>query len=96
MACADCNALISPIGIDALAALQRQIRLVRARLNDGSLRALPSRKDFEHLPPFSDLEEYGLRPDWFSYRFQCSSCDQCFELAVEAYHGSGGEWHALV
>lgn len=42
---------------------------------------------------FYSLEKGKLFPDDVIYhKFRCTSCNRKFELSVETYHGSGGEW----
>ena len=95
MACARCNDLIPRFDIHSPSALKSRIRLVCARVRDHTLLPLPPNGQFETFEPFSDLEEDGPWPDWFTYRFECFSCRQRFALSAEVYHGSGGEWRAI-
>jgi hypothetical protein len=75
------------------AALSNAIRIVRANLNDVTLRER-GQVD-ENAMRFAALSEQGPWPDWISCGFECASCGELFELSAETYHGSGGTWRPV-
>ena len=47
------------------------------------------------MPNFADLLNQDGLPDIVHYYFRCSACNLLFELFVDTYHGSGGEWRPV-
>ena len=47
--------------------------------------------------PLKELPEHQQWPsDAITHIFECSSCGQRFQLAVDTYHGSGGTWEMMI
>jgi len=42
-----------------------------------------------------DIDTYGSYPDNIIMNFTCPSTGKNYELSVDVYHGSGGEWTVL-
>ena len=47
------------------------------------------------MPDFESLLTQEHLPDSIHYFFRCSSCGLLFQLFVNTYHGSGGEWRPV-
>jgi len=47
------------------------------------------------MPDFEKLLQERYLPDNIHYYFRCSACNLLFELFVNTYHGSGGEWRPV-
>ena len=75
--------------------LTKAIRVVRANLAEGTLMDITQSA---HTPSckFAELGERGPWPDYLEHYFRCKTCDHHFRLAVETYHGVGGEWEVYV
>jgi len=70
------------------------VEVIRDNLKDGTLKHStywPEEKILIEMPPF-EKENWG---DLVLYYFECSTCNQLFQLSVEMYHGSGGSWQPI-
>ena len=94
MTCARCQELSVSLGISTPGQLSNALRVVKANLADGTLRELPATSATGTLP-FAQIDVDGPWADVISYRFECCSCRQTFDLAAETYHGGGGTWAPL-
>ena len=89
--CQACVDLREAFAISTPGLLAKSLRVVRANLDDGTLTDITQPA---HSPSgrFVDLNEKGPWPDYIEHYFKCNTCGLCFRLAVDAYHGIGGEW----
>jgi len=72
--------------------------MIRDCLRDGRLvesNYWPKHQIRFDQPPFDRLPEEGPWPDFVEYYFECIGCAQLFRLAMEFFHGSGGEWECV-
>ena len=47
------------------------------------------------MPEFEGLFKQAHLPDIIHYYFRCTTCELLFQLYVNTYHGSGGEWRPV-
>ena len=72
----------------------KAVKVVHDNLKDGIIKQStywPQEKSLMEMPPF-EKEEWG---DFILYYFECSDCNQLFQLSVEMYHGGGGSWQPI-
>jgi hypothetical protein len=88
MACERCRELATTFVIGVPDDLRKALRIVRAAVNDGTLRELPG-NPLVSPEPFSSVPADGPWEDVVSYQFACTGCRQGFRLFADTYHGSG-------
>ncbi len=87
MACERCQPLNAVRSLRKPTDYRTFIRELIERIDRGELRMV----DGVPLAPL--LVEGSVWPDdIISHTFECVSCGQRFEMAVDTYHGSGGAW----
>ena len=89
--CEKCSDLRVRQEIRTPAELSQTIRVVKGNIDDGTLIDITQPA---HSPSgkFLDLPEGGPWPDYVEHYFRCDSCGHGFRLAVDTYHGGGGQW----
>jgi hypothetical protein len=93
MDCDRCRELQLRYEIRSLGELTMAIRVIHANLDDGTIvQALRTDGLGVSTEPFSSVNENGPWPDYLLYDFECHSCGSRFQLSVDVYRGSGGEW----
>ena len=91
----NCNILTKEYRIGSPDALKSILQMIRANLENGVIvedAYWPSGQIHVVQPSFSSLPSEGPWPDYFEYYFRCVGCDCLFQLSVETYHGTGGQW----
>jgi hypothetical protein len=66
------------------------VQEVKEVLAQGTLALICGNVDLADISPTR-----GWPDDYIEHTFQCSQCGQRFQLAVETYHGSGGQWQPI-
>ena len=93
-----CYLLMQERRIETPDALKSIFQTIRANLQNGVIVEdpyWPSGQIPVAQPSFSSLPSEGPWPDYFEYYFRCVECDCLFQLSVETYHGTGGQWKPL-
>lgn len=88
--CDMCGGLTETIRIEHPYEYFNIISQVKTLIREGSITLEQSNCKLE------DVEKGKPFPDDILYHvFKCTYCGQMFELCVETYHGSGGNWKVL-
>ena len=94
--CAQCRDVDRVVAIRTPRDLDRAIRVIQANLGDGTLRESrywpEAVLDTRNGVPFAEFAERRPQVDVVEYYFECSTCNRLYHLAVDVYHGAGGQW----
>ena len=90
-ACDKCINIRQLVEIRTPGELTNAIKVIRANLSDYTLQDI-TRPAHAPSGEFADLREKGPWPDYVEHYFECIGCGRRFRLAVDTYHGAGGQW----
>ena len=85
--CIECDGLSETIRIEHPYEYFNLVEQIKKYITSGLLSILEGNCDFNDISkgnPWTD--------DVISHTFKCTHCIRTFELTVETYHGSGGNW----
>src|SRR5687767_3194784 len=93
--CSKCSDLRVAFEISSPDQFKKALRIIRANMDAGILDDITQAG---HSPSgrFVDLQEGGPWPDYVEHYFRCTECGYGFRLAVDTYHGGGGDWEPYV
>ena len=95
MSCDQCAALQKHVEIRSPGEFRRALHIIRNHLADGSIIDFTAQA-VTPSEAFNALTDQGPWPDFVEHYFRCATCDHHFRLAVDTYHGVGGQWEPYV
>jgi hypothetical protein len=94
MGCERCDMYDTEVVIGSPGQLRSVVAKIRDAVKVGALKYNSFESDREIIgqPSFLELNLNEPLPDVLKYHFECHLCGNCYCMAVEKYHGSGGKW----
>lgn len=92
MCCERCQHLGNNYQIGSPDDLRHAIAIASINLTNGTLQLVELPNRYSSSTPFAEVAAGAAWDDIVGYYFQCTTCQQCFLLGAETYHGRGGSW----
>ena len=93
--CTSCRDLQGTVEVRTPVELAEIIRTTQQYVRQGTIVESdwwPANEIALNRTPFLSVSDKGPWVDVLIYYFECSACQQLFQLSAESYHGAGGRW----